>query len=148
MTTRVPITLDEKDALALSKLARSEYRDVRQQAAILVREGLERQGRLNHSKANNSEGEKSPITISFNCENHNDVLLLTTLFDVITGQLTEESNAIIDNIGWLVDEIADRLYDINQGLILLGEPALDGDALMLMKYRESILASLKNSYKQ
>jgi hypothetical protein len=46
MMTRIPIMLDEKDILALSKLARHEYRDIRQQAAVLIRDELIRRGIL------------------------------------------------------------------------------------------------------
>ena len=46
MMTRIPIMLEEKDILALSKLARHEYRDIRQQAAILIRDELTRRGIL------------------------------------------------------------------------------------------------------
>ncbi len=44
--TRIPIMLDEKDVLALSKLARHEYRDIRQQAAVIIRDELTRRGLL------------------------------------------------------------------------------------------------------
>jgi hypothetical protein len=46
MMTRIPIMLEEKDILALSKLARHEYRDIRQQAAVLIRDELTRRGIL------------------------------------------------------------------------------------------------------
>ncbi|MCX6083062.1 MAG: hypothetical protein NTW32_26335 [Chloroflexi bacterium] len=46
MMTRIPIMLDEKDALALSRLARHEYRDIRQQAAVIIRDELTRRGML------------------------------------------------------------------------------------------------------
>ena len=46
MMTRVPIMLEENELLALSKLARHEYRDIRQQAAILIRDGLTQRGIL------------------------------------------------------------------------------------------------------
>lgn len=46
MLARISIMLDEKDALALSILARREYRDLRQQAAILIHDELVRQGLL------------------------------------------------------------------------------------------------------
>ncbi len=42
--TRIPIMLDEKDVLALSRLARHEYRDIRQQAAVIIRDELTRRG--------------------------------------------------------------------------------------------------------
>jgi len=46
MLTRIPIMLDERDIHALSRLAKHEYRDIRQQAAILIRQELERRGLL------------------------------------------------------------------------------------------------------
>ena len=46
MLSKIPVWLDERHAQALSKLARNEYRDIRQQAAVLIRDELARRGLL------------------------------------------------------------------------------------------------------
>ncbi len=51
MMTRIPIKLEERDALALSKLARQEYRDIRQQAAVIISTELKRRGLISTTDA-------------------------------------------------------------------------------------------------
>ena len=46
MLSKIPVWLDERHAQALSRLARNEYRDIRQQAAVLIRDELARRGLL------------------------------------------------------------------------------------------------------
>ena len=46
MMTRLRVTLTERDARALSKLAYQEYRDIDQQAAAIIRDELQRRGLL------------------------------------------------------------------------------------------------------
>jgi hypothetical protein len=53
MMSRVPILLDEKSVAALAVLAKQELRDPRQQAAMIVRQELERLGLLLDSPAGN-----------------------------------------------------------------------------------------------
>jgi hypothetical protein len=63
--TRIPIFLDERHALALSKLARQEYRDVRQQAAVIIRDELARRGLLapiSDSKLPDKDSRVLPIS--------------------------------------------------------------------------------------
>ena len=43
---RIPILIDDGAAHALAVMAKSEYRDVRQQAAVIIRGELERRGLL------------------------------------------------------------------------------------------------------
>lgn len=54
------------------------------------------------------------ITVSFNCENHNHVLLLTTLYDILTVKDLEESIAAINHVSWLIDEIGGRVNEVEQ----------------------------------
>jgi len=51
MGTRIYITLDKAESYALGKLAEREYRDSRQQAALLIRHGLEQAGVLQQQTA-------------------------------------------------------------------------------------------------
>lgn len=44
--TRITITLDEKEKSALHALSKSELREPRQQAALIIRQELERRGLL------------------------------------------------------------------------------------------------------
>jgi hypothetical protein len=46
MMSRIPILLDEKTAAGLVVLAKQEYRDPRQQAAVIIRDELLRRGLL------------------------------------------------------------------------------------------------------
>jgi hypothetical protein len=46
MMTKLPIMLDEQHAIALGRLARTEYRDMAQQAAVIIRDELIRRGFL------------------------------------------------------------------------------------------------------
>ena len=46
MMSRIPILLDEKTAAGLVALAKQEYRDPRAQAALIIRQELERRGFL------------------------------------------------------------------------------------------------------
>ena len=46
MMTRIPVLLDEKTASVLVALAKREYRDPRQQAAVIIRDELTRRGLL------------------------------------------------------------------------------------------------------
>ena len=48
MMSRIPILLDEKAAAGLVALAKQEYRDPRQQAAVIIRQELERLGLLSN----------------------------------------------------------------------------------------------------
>lgn len=54
MMTKIPVMLDEHHALALSKLARNEYRDIRQQAAVIIRDELTRRGLLSQDQSTES----------------------------------------------------------------------------------------------
>lgn len=44
--TRIPIRLNDDSLIALRSLAKQEYRDVRQQAAWIIEQELERRGLL------------------------------------------------------------------------------------------------------
>jgi hypothetical protein len=44
--TRIALILDDSHILALSELARQEYRDVQKQAALIIRDELTRRGLL------------------------------------------------------------------------------------------------------
>lgn len=44
--SRITLTLSEKEKLALRTLAQKEFRDPRQQAAMMIRKELERRGLL------------------------------------------------------------------------------------------------------
>jgi hypothetical protein len=46
MMNRIAILLDEQTAAGLATLAKQEYRDPRSQAALIIREELERRGLL------------------------------------------------------------------------------------------------------
>jgi len=46
MASRIPVLLDEKTTAGLVALAKREYRDPRQQAAILIWDGLTKHGML------------------------------------------------------------------------------------------------------
>jgi hypothetical protein len=46
MLSRIPILLDEKTAAGLVALAKQEFRDPRQQAAVIIRDELVRRGLL------------------------------------------------------------------------------------------------------
>ncbi len=46
MLNRIPILLDERTAAGLIALAKQEYRDPRAQAALIIRQELERRGFL------------------------------------------------------------------------------------------------------
>ena len=48
MTRKMQIDLNAKEHNALVDLAESELRDMRQQARLLVREGLKQKGKLNN----------------------------------------------------------------------------------------------------
>ena len=69
------------------------------------------------------------IDITFHCENHNDVLLLAATFDIITGVEVDDSIAMTENIGWLIEEIISRLEEVDQWDVNEGEHALTGNAL-------------------
>ncbi len=51
MMSRIPILLDEETAAGLVALARQEYRDPRAQAALIIRQELERRGLLQSDQA-------------------------------------------------------------------------------------------------
>ena len=59
MNGRLIITLEENEKKALYKLAELEYRDIHDQAALIIRQELERRGLLpSHVEQNNQlEGE-------------------------------------------------------------------------------------------
>jgi hypothetical protein len=46
MISRIPILLDERTAAGLVALAKQEFRDPRQQAAVIIRDELVRRGLL------------------------------------------------------------------------------------------------------
>lgn len=46
MMTKLPILLHEQHAVALGRLAKSEYRDIAQQAAVIIRDELIKRGLL------------------------------------------------------------------------------------------------------
>jgi hypothetical protein len=46
MISRIPVLLDEKTAAGLVALAKQEFRDPRQQAAVIIRDELVRRGFL------------------------------------------------------------------------------------------------------
>lgn len=73
------------------------------------------------------------ITVSFNCENHNDVLLLTTLYDILTVEDVDDSIAMIDFSSWLIDEVGSRLNEVDQFDIGNEEHGLKGLALEVAK---------------
>jgi hypothetical protein len=82
------------------------------------------------------------ITVSFNCENHNDVILLTTLFDILTVKNIDDSNAMIFNTAWLVEEIGDRLIEIDEINRINddeGEHNLSGLSLMVANICRNLL---------
>lgn len=54
------------------------------------------------------------ITISFQCENHNHVLLLTALYDLLTVESVEDSIAAQDYTDWLLDEIVHHLEEVDE----------------------------------
>ena len=57
MMSRIPILLDEKTAAGLVALAKQEFRDPRQQAAVIIRDELMRRGLLQLTQA-----DPAPIT--------------------------------------------------------------------------------------
>jgi hypothetical protein len=50
MNGRLTITLEAEEKRALNKLAEHEYRDIHDQAALIIRQELERRGLLNGEK--------------------------------------------------------------------------------------------------
>ena len=48
---QISITLDERDTLALEKLANKNCRDIRQQAATIIRKELYRQGLITFTES-------------------------------------------------------------------------------------------------
>jgi hypothetical protein len=61
MITRITITLKVDEREALHVLAEREYRDLRTQAALIIRQELERRGLLPQEKAINSPSTSEPI---------------------------------------------------------------------------------------
>ena len=55
MLNRIPILLDKKTAAGLAALAKQEYRDPRQQAAVIIRDELIRRGLLQVDSATIAE---------------------------------------------------------------------------------------------
>lgn len=56
--SRIGISLSPQERNALSILAQSEYRDIRQQAAMLIKSELQRRGLLEHEPELDSRGTK------------------------------------------------------------------------------------------
>ncbi|MGC1379319.1 MAG: hypothetical protein WA821_24015 [Anaerolineales bacterium] len=79
------------------------------------------------------------ITVSFDCENHNHAILLATLYDIITNQAIDDSILMIENTSWLVDEIGDRLNEVDQY-------DLDGDQKHRLEGRVVEVAKLYSDY--
>lgn len=79
------------------------------------------------------ENDKNRMTISFSCENTNHILLLATLFDILTVANVDDSIAMIENTGWLVDEIGARLLEVDQFDIGDEQHRLKGNSLEVAK---------------
>lgn len=73
------------------------------------------------------------ITISFQCKSSDDVLLLTTLYDVLNVEDVDNSITLQENIGWLVDTIAARLKEVDRFDIGSDKHRLKGFVLEVMK---------------
>ena len=73
------------------------------------------------------------ITVSFVCENHNHAILLATLYDILTVKEVDDSILMIDNIAWLLDEIGDRLNEVDQYDTGNKKHRLQGKALEVAK---------------
>jgi hypothetical protein len=61
MMSRVPILLDEKSAVALVALAKQELRDPRQQAAMIIRQELERRGLITKSPRSDQQAQRGSV---------------------------------------------------------------------------------------
>ena len=78
------------------------------------------------------------ITVSFNCENNNHVLLLTALYDILTEKDMDSSIAALDYVDWLLDEIGSRLSEIDS---YDGGDRLSGFAKMVAQIYSQIHSS-------
>jgi len=55
---RIPIYLEANDYEIIKEIARKEYRDIRGQAAMLIKSELQRRGLLEHEPELNTEVQK------------------------------------------------------------------------------------------